>query len=221
MNVDAVRTSGHSGDVIHDIFTLHFAPHDKPLTVLDLTFGRGVFWRWDWERWSILRTTNDLHVAGVDHREDFKKTMFEDKAFDVVLFDPPFTANGASRDGHQKRYGSDRSMEGAPQNASQVQDLLVDGIVEACRIARYGLIVKTQDVTESKRVWWNVDRACNQLQTWLPYKHVARGDWYVDDKVWLRAARRDQPDKARGVSPQRMRNRPSVFIVAKRKGEKR
>lgn len=232
MSVEAVRTTGTSADVMHDLFALHLGPIDRPLTALDLTWGKGSFWRRWLDLWAVRLTRNDLHVSDAEYHHDFKRTPWPERSFDVVVFDPPFTANGPSRDGRQKRYGSDRSVAGAPQRAQAVRDMLEAGLREAMRLARYALIVKTQDVTESQRVWWNADAACRMLEADRPpfarYDEAAGGKrvkltgyWQVEDKVWLRSARAPQPDRERGTAPQRMRNRPSVFIYAVRKGEKR
>lgn len=218
MNTNALRTSGHSGLIISDLFNLHLAKPGRPaVTVLDLTYGRGTFWKWEWDEHVSHLTANDLHVSVKESgamtatQKDFNCTNFREDEFDVVVFDPPFTANGPSKDGHQKRYGADRSLPGAPQSVGAVAQMLDFGLFEAMRLARYAVICKSQDVTESGRVGWHTDRAAELLST---------KPWYIEDKVWLKAARRPQPDKARGTSPKRMRERPSVFILAKKKGVK-
>ena len=213
MASEALRTSGTSADVVRDIFAMHFPGAES---VLDLTYGRGTFWRWDWRSRFNLQANDayaelpapDVMLAvsrwnvtafDLDHPEWHK--------FDVVVLDPPFTANGPQKgtDRHQDRYGSTRDLNGAPQNIHDVWNVLQSGIIVACRLARHGVIVKTQDVIESGRYHDSETAAiwtlrCNRFR--------------VEDKVRLLVGRRPQPDIARKAKVRHFRDRPSVFIVA-------
>ena len=217
MNITSLRTSGTSADVIESIFELHFPVAES---VLDLTWGRGTFWNWDWrgrftlhanDAYAYIPDTDSDIVAG--SRWDFTRVVQdlgcpEWQRWDVVVFDPPFTANGPQRgtDRHQDRYGSTRDLNGAPQNIHDVWRLLDEGTRTACRLARLGVIVKTQDVIESGRYWDSETVACTA---------VAASNFRVEDKVRLLVGRRAQPDTVRGARIQHFRDRPSVFIVGK------
>ena len=218
MNITSLRTSGTSAAVIESIFEMHFPAAES---VLDLTWGRGTFWHWDWfssgftlsvnDKYAELPPTDSMLVQAT--RWD-SRSVVEDlgcpewQRWDVVVFDPPFTANGPQKgtDRHQDRYGSTRDLNGAPQNIHDVWRLLDEGTRTACRLARLGVIIKTQDVIESGRYWDSETVACTA---------IAASNFRVEDKVRLLVGRRAQPDAARGAQVRHFRDRPSVFIVGK------
>jgi hypothetical protein len=170
------------------------------VNTLDLTYGLGVFWRLFTP--SQL-TTNDLSEEA-DRHQDFTATDFDDRSFELVVFDPPFTANGPTKQPHQLRYHSHRDQEGAPQNMKDVRQLLVGGIKEACRISGRWVLVKTQDVVESGPLHANVNLALNTL---------VKYGFNIHTEVPFQPNRRPQP-KGRRVTG--LGGRPSVFILAER-----
>lgn len=199
----ALRLSGTSAAVIESIFDMHFPTARR---VLDLTFGRGVFWRWPH---AFELDSNDRDPASTARLHLDVLTAAFEGSWDVVVFDPPFTANGPQKttaDRHQDRFGSTRDLPGAPQNIGDVHRLLIGGVKVACGLARLGVIVKTQDVIESGRYRDSETLACQA---------IVDAGLRVEDKVRLLAGRRVQPDVARGSRIRHFRNRPSVFIVGK------
>lgn len=164
---------------------------------LDLTYGKGVFWR-KFKPSSLA--TNDLYEVAMIQR-DFLNTGF-DAIYDLVVFDPPFTANGPSENPHNERYGSQRDQSGGPQNVKDVRKLLVGGIREACRISNRWVIVKTQDVVESGNLHANVVLALNTL---------VKCGFNIHTEIPFNSTRRPQP-KGRRVTG--LGSRPSVFILA-------
>lgn len=213
MNIEALRTEGTSAEIISDIFEMHFP---NAVTVYDATYGKGTFWRWDWQSRGLALTAADL-ISTPDSVEIMKMDRFYPKrdftepipgSYDVIVFDPPFTANGPNRDdSFQERYGADRSMPGAPQNIEDVRFLLMAGIREVCNVRKsIGVIVKTQSVIESGKFYDNEYLAAQQL-----FYH----GWNVVDRIYFRGARRPQPDAARCATVKHFRNRPSVFLIAK------
>lgn len=212
-SIEALRTEGTSAEIISDIFEMHF-PDAK--TVYDATYGRGTFWQWNWLERGLKLTAADLisepdSVGLLDLERFYSNRDFTEPIsgqYDVIVFDPPFTANGPNRnDSFQERYGADRSMPGAPQNINDVRTLLIDGLLRVCNVRRStGVIVKTQSVIESGKFYDNESLAAMQL--------ILNG-WHVVDRIYFRGARRPQPDAARGATVKHFRNRPSVFLIAK------
>jgi hypothetical protein len=211
MSIEALHPGPTSAEVIRDIFAMHFTTHNAydPLRVLDLTYGKGVFWKWDYRsKYPYMKLTkNDLYNTPVDGTAlDFTlPSNLPNNYFDIVVFDPPHSAHGPSSD--SKRYGSSRDLTGAPQNYKEVYKLLAGGIMEATRLASWGVIIKTMSVIES-----NIYRT-SHLYAGLV---LANTDFYIDDEIYFLPPRRPQPDKARGAKVKHFRNRPSVFIVGKR-----
>ncbi|MDG0870930.1 hypothetical protein [Candidatus Lucifugimonas marina] len=185
----------NSSDII-----LQLAVTIGDVPTLDLTHGLGVFWK---QYTPSKLTTNDRN-EDADYRQDFTATSFDDRSFELVVFDPPFTANGPSKHRHQKRYRSHRDQEGAPQNIKDVRRLLVGGIKEACRISGRWVLVKTQDVVESGQLHANVNLALNTL---------VKSGFNVVRETEFHSNRRPQPSGRRVTG---LGRRPSVFILAER-----
>ena len=203
--MNALHPGPTSAEVVRDIFAMHFP---GVVQVIDLTYGRGTFWKWD-PPFSLV--ANDFYVQRTDRdlysfwNEDFRSTGWGSKSFHVVVFDPPFSAMGPASDGnneHSKRYGAARHA-GGPQNIGEVHDMLRGGIKEACRLATSGVIVKTQSVIESGKFHDSETLACNT---------ITDCGWRIEDKAYFAPSRRPQP---LGRSVQHFRNRPSLFLVAK------
>lgn len=117
-------------------------------TVLDTTYGSGMFWR---------GSTDDVRVTGMDLNParardvcgDFTRLPFRDESFDVVIFDPPYHTDV----GHQK----DSVMHGLFGSFDTLDDLrraVEMGTAEAWRVARLGVIVKVQDYIHASRAVW-------------------------------------------------------------------
>lgn len=218
MNIESVRTSGTSAEIISDIFEMHF-PDVK--TIYDATYGKGTFWKWNWRErglqvtaadlyteplWTKLVGSGEIQTPFAFFRRDFRRPI--PGHYEVTVFDPPFTANGPNQnDAFQHRYGADRSFTGAPQNISEVQALLAEGIISCALAATHGIIVKTQCVVESGKFHDSESVATETLKDC---------GFRVEDKLYFRGARRPQPDIERAAKVKHFRNRPSVFIVAVR-----
>lgn len=113
--------------------------------VLDLTVGpeRG-FWT-EWE--PALLTTSDMDPdVDAHHHWDARRLPLHRGSFDVVVFDPPYANRGTSRLAMDKRYGITEY-----RTRSEVEGLLVDGTVEALRVARRLVLVKCQDASVASR----------------------------------------------------------------------
>lgn len=132
-----------NAQAIADLATLGFLRGDD--WVLDATVGpeRGFWTLW----WPTKLTTNDNDSeVTADHHWDARHMPVMDRAFDVVVFDPPYAVRGTSRHPMDPRYGLG---EYRPQR--EVEQLLVDGTVEALRVADRLALVKCQDASVSGR----------------------------------------------------------------------
>ena len=196
----------HRGRSSAEVIELIFGCLPKDMDVLDLTYGKGTFWKWPWQD-DLVLVSNDLY-ADADLRQDFTRFLAPPDFYHAVVFDPPFTAQGPNKEGerHNDRYGSTRDLPGAPQNIQDVHRLLAIGIYEACRIARQYVIVKTQDVVESGKLHSSVNLALNE---------ITANDFNITRTIRFFPPRRSQPEGRRVTG---LGGQPSVFIVAERHG---
>lgn len=206
-----------SAQVIEDIFTIHGRPG---MRVLDLTWGRGTFWSWTWEQAQVELYGADLytkpspedleHLTGWVPELDCRDAphLFGAKTFDVVVFDPPFSAIGPSSDKGEgdeewsKRYGSSR-VDGGPKNYDQVAELAVAGVQAACELAKELVIVKCQAVTES---------SLYRDTPFLVKETMLKSGWHCEDQVSLYNHKRPQPPGRRVLH---FRSVLSQFIIGR------
>lgn len=114
--------------------------------VCDSTYGLGAFWR-DVQPTTLLAFDNDpgCNVTVADAR----MLPLADKSVDSVVFDPPYKLNGTSTglgaSAADHRYG----VAGEYQTAHTRHSLLIDGTIEAIRVARRYVLVKCADQISS------------------------------------------------------------------------
>jgi hypothetical protein len=139
------------------LLRLYSRPGD---TVVDPTYGRGVFWSAvDASDYNLLAT--DLAVDGVDLRA----LPYADSSADVVVLDPPYRYTPARNKRHEDTPGHGAVdtlyalQASGLTNTAAVLDLYRAGIAEASRVLRKGgfLFVKCQDtIQDGKQVWVHV-----------------------------------------------------------------
>ena len=81
-----------NAELVRDVFALH-VPDRAAVTVMDVTYGAGVWWRIVGEP-DIrhgLRTHNPRHY---DDGVDFRALPEDDASIDVIAYDPPYVATG-------------------------------------------------------------------------------------------------------------------------------
>ena len=213
MNSDqSVRIKGHSGQIISDIFEVHFPDTNS---VLDLTYGRGTFWKWSWYDRIEHLAVNDKYTLTdqlpkpygdqhVNQANVFDFTQYPvARQYDVVVLDPPFSAKGPPSDRKRDadRYGATRDLPGAPQNIHDVTALVNGGIHNAIRLATRGIIIKLQPVIESGRLHNTVYDAEESLRI---------NGWEVIDFIDFAPPRRPQPA---GTRVAHFRSKPSRFLI--------
>lgn len=104
-------------------------------TALDTTYGAGNFWDG-----SAHVTVKGLDLApgrSPGDAEDFRDLTYSDNSFDVVAFDPPHLADGGEDSIMAQRYGT--------YDNDELEETVRQGVREAWRVARLGIIVKVTD----------------------------------------------------------------------------
>jgi tRNA G10 N-methylase Trm11 len=143
---------GTNADLFPSILAIYAKKGDR---ILDMTFGKGVFWK-NVDSSRYLVKTNDL-VTGADLHEDFRKlTSQSDGSYDLVVLDPPYaySPKGTIKDSINKCYRVDDSVD--ISTMAKVRQLYEDGIREARRLLVPGgyLVCKTQDIVQAGKQWW-------------------------------------------------------------------
>ena len=142
---------GRNADMIASVARLYIPDGAK---VLDATYGKGNFWaRTDTSRFLLLGA--DLESPAAHVTADFTLLPFADRAFDVVVLDPPYIHAPGNRH-FEERYRN-RSTTRHLGTHADVMNLYYDGIAEAARVLRPGgtLWVKCQDTVESRAQRWS------------------------------------------------------------------
>lgn len=110
------------------------------MTVADVTYGKGVFWR------QVDVSKFDFRPTDLQQGVDFGNLPYEDRSVDVVVLDPPYmhggeTVKSSINDCYKNKNTSHES----------VVRLYTKGILEAARVLKKGgqLWMKTQDEIES------------------------------------------------------------------------
>jgi hypothetical protein len=143
---DVMANSPHSanGPLIADCARLGYLPEP----VLDVTYGRGLFWS-DYKPEQF--TAHDLyHLDGVD----FRHLPEADRSMATVVFDPPYKLNGTPSLGDlDARYG----VEIGGRDWKTRMQMMMDGFVECARVTNDYLLMKCQDQVVSGAVRWQTD----------------------------------------------------------------
>lgn len=122
-----------NAEALERISEVYFHPGD---TILDATFGKGGFWKWDYAAFNLV--TADIQPVGT-LQADFRALPFRDQTFAVGIFDPPYYGHGAQI---KSQYGrSNQSVEFLRKN-EPTRNLYMKGLLELSRVIRnQGIIV--------------------------------------------------------------------------------
>lgn len=144
MTILSVQSVKRNADLIAAIAPLWIKPTD---TVVDMTYGRGLFWT---EYRPEHLVCHDLYTLdGVD----FRHLPESDHSVDVCVFDPAYVPTGgvetSTLPDFRNRYGTDT----ARRARDHIQSDIRDGITEAHRVLRIGgrLLVKSMNYIEGGR----------------------------------------------------------------------
>lgn len=195
MTVIAAHRWPSNAELIEDCARLGYLKDEW--TVLDPTFGRGVWWK----RWQPnLLIAHDQAIDGTD----FRSLAYPDGFFDAVAYDPPYVCKGGrattTMPEFQERYG----MTDAPSSPAELQALINDGLTEMRRVVRVGgmVLVKCQDYVSSGRLWPG---------THLTLTHALTLGFHLIDRLEHIGSPRPQPGGRRQVHARR--NLSTLFVL--------
>lgn len=154
-HLEAQRWPSNS-ELIEAAFQIHvwpkkWAKYPRRVKVLDVTYGKGVWWKW----------VNDLHNMDFDahdlkdDRVDFRSLPESDQSMDVVAFDPDYIAQGGRKTStipeRNERYG----LDGEYETPASLQRKIDAGLAECARVVRpQGLILqKCSTYISSGKPW--------------------------------------------------------------------
>lgn len=132
---------GSNADLIAAVAPLYLTG-----SVLDVTYGRGMWWqRYQPEAF----TYHDLALDGVD----FRALPHSDRAFDTVCFDPPYVPRQGGSDAPLARDQDYRDRFGLAESRGGVQlrELIDAGITECARVADRWVLAKCCDYTNGRQ----------------------------------------------------------------------
>lgn len=145
---------GSNGVLIATVARLGYLGDPDEL-VLDVTYGRGLWW-------TRYRPSNLIVGDG-----DFRHLPQLDGSIPVVCFDPPYISTGSretsSVDNFYDRYGL-----GDLKGWRAIRSLIDDGLAECARVLAPGgyLLVKCMDYVESGHKVWNTFHVVPQAETY-------------------------------------------------------
>lgn len=153
--------TGTNADLFPDVLALYAKDGSQ---ILDMTYGKGVFWR-NVDTALYQLTTNDLYESA-DFAEDFRSTSHAAGAFDMVVLDPPYMRTNNSHPQMGDNYNN-RTVN--LRTHQEVLDLYFSGMAEAWRILKqHGvLVIKCQDEVMSGRQQWTHVEIINVASLWL------------------------------------------------------
>ena len=116
-------------------------------SVLDVTYGRGTWWRTFRPH---IFGAHDIATDGVD----FRHLPYADDTWDAVTFDPPYVESGSratsSRPDFLHRYGLGIEREDRTK-PDDVRGAMLEGVAECCRVARRFVLVKAMEYVAGPR----------------------------------------------------------------------
>jgi len=151
---------GTNADLFPEVLKLYAKPDDL---IVDLTYGKGVFWRQvDTSLYRLV--TNDL-LATADFNYDCRHTAFTSDSCDMVVLDPPYMRTNNSKPQMGENYNN-RLVN--LRTHAEVLDLYFQGMDEARRLLKLNgvLVIKCQDeVMSGKQRWTHIE--IMQHSNWL------------------------------------------------------
>lgn len=145
--------------------------------VLDTTYGLGTFWS-VYRPEGIHGTDLNPEKSETGRSVDYHATGFDDRSFDVVVFDPPYKLSGTpALDEFDERYGI--------EYPTRWQDRMTScraGAVEAARVADRTVLIKCMDQVVSGRRVWQTREFADAVLDLGGWRLVDRLDYHVDPR---------------------------------------
>ena len=134
----------NNDELIAQVARLYLTDGDR---IADVSYGKGVFWR------KVDLSRFDFHPSDIctcpDALYDFRSLPYQDRSFDVVVLDPPYShdpGRGMITNSSYRNFETTGSLD-----HEGIVRLYAEGMREANRILRPGaiLLVKVQDEIQS------------------------------------------------------------------------
>ena len=149
---------GTNADLFPDILHMYVPEGSR---ILDMTYGKGVFWKKvDTGKYHL--DTNDISEDRGDSHYDFRQIPAADASYDAVILDPPYIYHSGAvhkEGGMHTDYRNDERAVAGVYGVPAVDAMFQDGMIEAYRLLRpLGiLLVKCMDqIVGSKQVWQHI-----------------------------------------------------------------
>jgi tRNA G10 N-methylase Trm11 len=141
----SVVNSKKNGPLIAQAAQLWINPED---TVVDVTYGRGLFWATYQHPGPF--TAHDITLDGVD----FRHLPEDDASVDVVIYDPPYISPGGRKTSTVTDFNLRYGLVDVPRTPAETDTLIVAGMTEAVRVLRRNgrLFVKCADYVTSGKL---------------------------------------------------------------------
>lgn len=136
---------GSNSDLIKEVCRLYAT--DPNLRIADVTFGKGAFWK----KMPHLDVTGSDLLTVPERPYDFRSLPYDDKSFDIVVFDPPYLSSPGVHF-TDERYRNAETTKGLLYEG--IRELYRAGVKEAARVARRQVWVKCKDQVSGQRQRW-------------------------------------------------------------------
>ena len=189
----------NNNELFPDILKLYVA---KGSIVIDVTYGRGVFWK------NIDTSEYDFRYSDLRDGIDSRNLPYEDNTFDCVVFDPPYMHSpGGTAHSHTPSFDDhyqNNKTRSEKKYHEAVLDLYFTAADEAYRILKnHGIyIVKCQDEVCSQRQRLTHVEIINELE---------KKDFVAEDIFVL--VRHGRPGVSRIIKQVHARKNHSYFLV--------
>lgn len=147
MTVLAIHEWKNNAELIADAHALGYI-HGA---VLDPTYGEGNFWT-QYRPSDFTACDLNPKKSPIGHSVDFCNLPWGYRHFTTVVFDPPYKLNGTPDPELDERYGVHQTTRWQDRMA-----LMIDGMIECCRVSDKYVLVKCQDQVCSGEVRWQTD----------------------------------------------------------------
>jgi hypothetical protein len=124
--IRAADTWNTNGDLIADVAELYLKPDDL---VVDVTYGKGIFWDKVKPKHFIAHDLNPTKGDGVA----WNNLPEEDGSVDVLVFDPPYVSPGGRASSTLHEMNSRYEMQMTAPTPKQQWESIVEGLEEAHR----------------------------------------------------------------------------------------